>query len=761
MKLFSKYKQVLASFLFLFVITVLFFYPLFLHPNEVIFPAYDFFGIFYYEKLFFIKSVMSFHQIPLWNPFVFSGTPFLANPTTAVFYPTTLLFLLFPTLTLFGFLFCLDIFLAGLFTYIYCKSLGLEIFPSLLSSITFMFSGILIALYIPGHLVVLDTIIWFPLLLYLINKLVEKQRFTIIAFLGLIVALTIFAGHIQISFYSLVFASFYFLFLLFIDFLSKNRIGFTIKTLVSFLLSLLIGIGISSVQLLPSLEFASFSSRALGVSFEFASSFSIHPYQLLTTFLPHFFGDNYIFWGKANFSASSIYIGIIPLFFVFFSFIKRSKYTLFFSTLTIFTFIYATGENMPLFPALFAIFPKLNSFRVPSRTLYFFVFSLSVMSGFGVKNFLSIISPNINLIKKVALGMTVGVITLLTIIIFMQVHPNSLKLFENIILRNSFAQGMDHYYIYNLFKNDLLTFSTITVFLTITLLLLMFKKINKETFKILIMFLALSDLFIFGQALIQTINPTEMFKIDAEKKIILDDKSLYRVFSMEGDFQGVQDNLIPNATGVHSLYLKSLENFIYKIGPHLNQDLESFFIFSEINNLEVLRLLNVKYIVARKSINNRNLRLIYLKNGAYLYELINTYPRTYFSDTKSSRGYFIPNQSAYIEITSHTPNKIKLRTYTTTSGKVILSEVNYPGWKAFIDSKEVDIQTHNDIFRSINVSKGKHKIEFVYDPFLFKLGALISGFTIILVSISFIILKKVRLDYAQLWKRKNKMSTFF
>lgn len=729
--------------LFLFIATIVFFLPLFLHPNEMMYPAYDITEVFYYDKLFFVKSIINYHQIPLWNPFIFSGTPFLVNPQTAVFYPTTLLFLLFPTYSLFGFLFSLDIFLAGIFTFIYCKSIRLSTFAAILSSISFMFSGALITLFIPGHLVVLDPVIWFPVSLTLTGRIINKQTFSNISFLAIVTALIILGGHIQLSFYLLAIVSMYLLFMLVTNYINNKNFKLLFKTFLCFCISILLGMGISSIQLLSAFEFASLSDRAAGVTFEFASSFSIHPYQFISVVLPHFFGDNLVFWGKANFSASSIYIGVSSLFFIFFSFLKKNKYVIFFSILAFFTFLYATGEHMPLFPLLYSLFTKFNSFRVPSRALYFFVFALSVISGFGIQNFLDGKLLGINRLKKISAGLIATTVAIFTLTLFLYNNHNSINLYESFVLRNSFAGGMNHLYIFNLLKNDLLTFCLILISLTLIVLSFIFKKIDINTFKILIIFLSLSDLFIFGQILIQTQSPKEVFKIDEKRQIILQDKSLYRVFDMEGATQGLQNNIIPNITGVNSLYLKSFQNFIYKIGPHFNQDFESFFLFSNIYDTEILKLLNVKYVIAHKVINNRGLRLILSDKGSFLYELTNTYPRVYFSNTKDKEGYYIPEQRDNdVRIISYTPNKIELYVDVKKSERLILSEIYFPGWKAYIDSKEIQVENVNGIFRSIKLNSGRYKIKFVYDPLSFKLGVLMSGLTVALIIIVFLISKR-------------------
>jgi len=59
------------------------------------FRSYDVREVFAYQKDFYRDALLG-GRLPLWNPHVFSGWPFLANPQAQVFYPTSLLFLWLP-----------------------------------------------------------------------------------------------------------------------------------------------------------------------------------------------------------------------------------------------------------------------------------------------------------------------------------------------------------------------------------------------------------------------------------------------------------------------------------------------------------------------------------------------------------------------------------------------------------------------------------------------------------------------------------------
>jgi len=59
----------------------------------------------------------------------------------------------------------------------------------------------------------------------------------------------------------------------------------------------------------------------------------------------------------------------------------------------------------------------------------------------------------------------------------------------------------------------------------------------------------------------------------------------------------------------------------------------------------------------------------------------------------------------------------------------LLNDAFYPGWKSFIDNKQVKIYRANYLFRAINLPAGRHLVTFRYEPFSYKLGKIISLLT--------------------------------
>ncbi|MBV9133850.1 MAG: hypothetical protein JO318_14200, partial [Chloroflexi bacterium] len=97
------------------VAALAFYYPLAFLGRALV--DYDAFVYFYPQRVFLAQSLLA-GRIPLWDPQLFLGAPFLANPQTAVLYPPSWLFLLGPVHTVYTVQLILHTFLAAYFTYL-------------------------------------------------------------------------------------------------------------------------------------------------------------------------------------------------------------------------------------------------------------------------------------------------------------------------------------------------------------------------------------------------------------------------------------------------------------------------------------------------------------------------------------------------------------------------------------------------------------------------------------------------------------------
>ena len=170
----------LLAFLGYFALTAAFYAPLLLGLRS--FPPGDFTDHFLPFSLFQRAELLA-GRLPLWNPYTFSGHPFLADVQAAVFYPLSNLVLALtlpwsdPASRLYWLQIeaAIHVALAGCFTYLLARDLTRNRLAAFLAGCVFAFSGYLTG-YPPLQLAVLRTAIWLPLILWLLRRAFDAPR---------------------------------------------------------------------------------------------------------------------------------------------------------------------------------------------------------------------------------------------------------------------------------------------------------------------------------------------------------------------------------------------------------------------------------------------------------------------------------------------------------------------------------------------------------------------------------------------------------
>jgi len=91
--------------------------------------------------------------------------------------------------------------------------------------------------------------------------------------------------------------------------------------------------------------------------------------------------------------------------------------------------------------------------------------------------------------------------------------------------------------------------------------------------------------------------------------------------------------------------------------------------------------------------------------------------------------------NAEITLVSQNSDSIRVDVDSNQTGWLVISDVWYPGWKAYIDQKETPIWHANYLFRAVNLPAGKHTIIFDYRPLSFLIGTILSIGSIIVIII--------------------------
>jgi len=80
------------------------------------------------------------------------------------------------------------------------------------------------------------------------------------------------------------------------------------------------------------------------------------------------------------------------------------------------------------------------------------------------------------------------------------------------------------------------------------------------------------------------------------------------------------------------------------------------------------------------------------------------------------------------------PNEVRIEAALDRPGFLVVHDVYYPGWRAYLNGLEVPILRANHAFRAVHLGKGRHEVRFVYAPRSFAVGWRVSAVSALLVT---------------------------
>jgi hypothetical protein len=137
-----------------------------------------------------------------------------------------------------------------------------------------------------------------------------------------------------------------------------------------------------------------------------------------------------------------------------------------------------------------------------------------------------------------------------------------------------------------------------------------------------------------------------------------------------------------------------------------------------IEKKEVLRLLNVKYIIAPCELKQDFLKLVNKQNGIFLYQLNGYFPRVFFTE-KTTEKFFIC-LAADIKIIDYSDGFVRINILTDKKGILVFSEQYYPGWQAYVNGEKKEIIKVKDLIQGVAIGEGRQEVVFKYNPYNLK-----------------------------------------
>ena len=330
--------------------------------------------------------------VPLWNPYIFGGMPYVASMNGDMFYPTALLRVLLPTDVGMTWGMVIHVFLAGFFMYCFLRAAHLDFMPALIGGLAYMLAGNIAGLVSPGHDGKLFVAALLPLVLLLLHRGVRDGRAWAWPVLSVVVLLAVLSPHPQALQYFLLVAGAYALFIAFSPSELGDRLpGRTVaKRLALATGAVALGMLGGAIQYLPLLEYTPWSPRAGGKGWEHAVSYSMPPEEMVNFYLPQFSGILQRYWGRNGIHLHSEYLGAAVLVLLGLAFTghadrARRRFVWFWTGALVVSTLWALGGFTPFFHIVYALVPGTKYFRAPSVMLFVVSFCVALLAAVGAE----------------------------------------------------------------------------------------------------------------------------------------------------------------------------------------------------------------------------------------------------------------------------------------------------------------------------------------------------------------------------------------
>jgi len=492
----------------------------------------------YASRRWLADSIRLYGEGPLWNPNFFSGLP-ARNPYTLL----TLLYLILPVHMGWSYLFVLAMFLAGLGTYLYLKELKLSLSVSLLGGIAYMGCGSLLSMTQPGHDGKILAASLFPFVLLFLHKAVTRGKLIYFLFAGGMGGICAVHAHFQLTYYAAVVCMAYLLCHLIWQ-RTRGTLAGSLRLVGYSILGLVCAGGLALIKFLPIFGSLGWGSRGgIERGYEFATSWSLPPMELLDLLTPHFSGLLSNYWGENYFKLDTQYLGILPLLLALVGvvFKYRERPVKFFLGLGLVATLFSLGKYTPFYRIPYYLLPHVSKFRGPSMAFYLTAFSVVVLAAFGLQALLE----NLRSRKKLTVSLLVVFTGVLLFTLICTGARNSvlgaLSSHLEPTLRRDYGPQLTQQKIHNLYQNypDFLKgLGRSLLLIGIGSVLIFLLTMKKWKLGSLVMF-CFAALLIFDQWSIQRkflradAHPDTYFAADNVVEFLKEtDKGLFRVFPL-------------------------------------------------------------------------------------------------------------------------------------------------------------------------------------------------------------------------------------
>ncbi|PKV62580.1 YfhO family protein [Pontibacter ramchanderi] len=684
-----------------------------------------------------------------------------------------------------------NIFITLLCAYFLLVTLRLNTWLSVIGAIAIAFTSYNFIILEAGHNTKSLTIAYIPLVLAGMFYALRRNVWIGAAIFALGLTLNLHFNHLQMTYYMLLMVLVWMVVEL-IYAIKEGRIADLIKRGLVLGVAAILAVGVNFGRLYTVAEYSQHSIRgkselsvansgdktSSGLDRDYAFSWSYGVGETITLLIPDFYGGSSnntrldkdsqsyqallglgmppvqaeqalkqglpTYWGPQPMTSGPVYVGAIVVFlFVLGLFIVHKPTRIWLLGATILSIVLAWGNNFAAFNYfMFDYFPGYNKFRAVSSALIIAQITIPLLGILALYKVIRDRDLIKDLDKKLLIsgGITAGVCLLVWLFAGSASFVGAVdpQLQQSYFPLDAIRADRE-----SMMRSDALR-SFAFIALALGLLYFYLKgKLSSTVAMAGIGLLILVDLW--------SVNKRYLNDGDFEKRVvenyfqptkadqmILQDKDPhYRVLYLPNPFNDARTSYFHKSVGgYHGAKLRRYQDVIDR---HIVQ-----------NNLEVLRMLNTRYVITGdpqqpvqrvpgalgnawfvsevKTVNNPDEEIEAL-NGLDA----STTAVVDVSKFKTSATSYNAEGST-IELTDYQPNALTYAVNAAQAGLAVFSEVYYAdGWQAYLDGKPVDHIRVNYILRAMEVPAGKHTIEFKFEPKSYAIGNTVSLISSILL----------------------------
>jgi len=756
-------------------------------------------------RVFTLRSLAQ-GQLPLWNPYTDGGLPFVGNALSSVFSPFSLLSYLLPLYSSYVVTAILRLSVAGMFTFLFTREIGLGKPGALLAMIAFTFSGPMIVwVGFPPS----SVIAWLPAMLLTIERALTRRSGVYVIASGLMIGAQFLSGQPEVSFYVVLAWAAYAMYRAIS--LEGWRLSRLWPQLVRIAAAAAVGALLASVQLLPFAEALVHSATLPSRSAEVANRTSNLVTQLfldwrdwptaVTALLPQFFGterDGSYWFPYSNSVEQNAYAGMVPLALavtVTFHNVKRRssprrRLILFFASLAVVCL--GVALRLPLLNAINCL--PLFNIAANGRARLIYVFAVAVLAGLGLDEVVKGHQPfRRNTLHILAL------LALISLCLIALAYTGFVA-FKDAVIRSGrdfmeanwgtpqLSRPLEYYYalVEERYEKKLALFRPTNFVMYVPVLVALSwwalhrtpspqpspvgtgegqrQRTSARMWTYAALGLTMLDACLVGMPFNPTIAPEHIFPTPGAIQFLQQDRDVYRV-------SGTGLILYPNSSmlfgisdirGYDTVVPRRYVDLVDRIEGHYRIHFHS--LFTQVN-APLLDLLNVKYVLTDQKLDGK-WELVYEDAGSVrVYRNQDVLPRAFVvyraetvddasqslmrvtDDTfdfrhsvvleEAPRDWMeptdVPAGAAAVHITHYEPNRVEMTVETAADGWLVLTDTYAPGWTALVDGHDTPLYVANHAFRALVVPAGTHRVEFVYKPAAFRVGAAVSLLTMVIL----------------------------